>query len=361
MKKEKIKKILNFVLIFGTLAIVLLVGFRGEDFADALKALQSLSPVWVALCLAAYAVNVMCDACATWYFLRRQGYDIGPLYALHVTIVGTYYSCITPGATGGQPMQLLNLNRAGVPMGLGTSALTVKFMCFQAMLTVLSTVLWATHFRYVQEQISGNMWILIIGYVYNLVVVGLTLSMGTSRRLVKLLLNLIIGIGTKLRLVKDPDGTRERWHAAGEVFHTSFTLLLKRPGDLLVQLFIGGMQLMAQMTIIYLLFHAFGLSGHSYFQITTLGILQYVSAAYTPLPGASGAQEGVFALYFSQVFPDGVRVVALLLWRFFTYYIWLIIGAVVTVWRGIHPLNRKARILSERLTPDAVGTETQTD
>lgn len=69
----------------------------------------------------------------------------------------------------------------------------------------------------------------------------------------------------------------------------------------------------------------------------TLGIMQYISAAYTPLPGASGAQEGVFALYFGLLFPDGIRFIALLLWRFFTFYITLILGALLSLFRGLKP------------------------
>ena len=73
-----------------------------------------------------------------------------------------------------------------------------------------------------------------------------------------------------------------------------------------------------------------------------MAMLLYVSAAYTPLPGASGAQEGVFALYFANIFPSGIRFMALLLWRFFTYYISLIIGAIVTIVKGFHPDKQKA-------------------
>ena len=92
-----------------------------------------------------------------------------------------------------------------------------------------------------------------------------------------------------------------------------------------------GLQLLSLMAVIPFVYHAFSLTGASYGQLTTLGIMLYTSAAYTPLPGASGAQEGVFALYFAQIIPDGIRVMALLLWRFFTYSLSLIVGAVVTV------------------------------
>ena len=51
-----------------------------------------------------------------------------------------------------------------------------------------------------------------------------------------------------------------------------------------------------------------------------------MSASYTPLPGASGAQEGGFVVYFGKIFLNGTIGMALLTWRFFTFYIFLSVG-----------------------------------
>ena len=60
----------------------------------------------------------------------------------------------------------------------------------------------------------------------------------------------------------------------------------------------------------------------------TLSSLLFVSASYTPLPGASGAQEGGFLYYFRNIFSGGTVGLALLTWRFFTYYITLFVGVI---------------------------------
>ena len=332
--KSRTRRILNHLLILVPLVVVLLISFSGEDFAQSLQSLRSMSPRWIALCLLVYAAWVVCDAVAVWFFLRRQGYHIGLRYALFVSIAGTYYSNITPGATGGQPMQVYYLKKRNVPVGIGTSAVTVKFFCFQFMLSVICTVLWAMNIGFVREATGGNRWILITGYVYNLVSVGLVLLVAVNMRLVRFLMNLVIRIGTRLRLIKHPDIIRVKWEDVLATFHDSVMMMRRRPLDFVVQLLIGGLQLIIHMLVIVCVYKAFGLSGVTAPQLVTLGVCLYISAAYTPLPGASGAQEGVFALYFSSVFPVDVRPMALLLWRFFTYYISLIVGGVVTVGKG---------------------------
>ena len=129
--KPRTKKLLNFAFIFGTLAIVLLLGVNGQEMSGAMEALRSIGPEWIVLCVLAWAAYLCIDAASVYFFLRRQGYHITVRYALFVSISGIYYSNITPGATGGQPMQVYYLKKRGIPIGIGTSALTVKFFSFQ--------------------------------------------------------------------------------------------------------------------------------------------------------------------------------------------------------------------------------------
>lgn len=333
--KPGMRRILNLILIFGTLAVVLLVGFRGSDFGEAVDALKSVPMNWLMLCLLAYFGYVATDALAVHFFLRRQGCRITVLYALYVAIAGMYYSNITPGATGGQPLQVYYLKKRNVPIGLSTSALLVKLFCFQFMLLVLGSAFWIGHAEFIADNLGKNQWILIVGFVYNAVVVAFLLMVAINRRLVHFLMMLVLKLGTKLHICKNPEQTKIKWEDVLETYHSSIMMLMHRPLDLLVQMLIGGAQLMILMLVIYFLYQGFGLSGATYTQLTAMGIMLYTSASYTPLPGASGAQEGMFAIYFAAIFPDGVRVMALLLWRFFTYYLSLIVGAVATVGFGL--------------------------
>lgn len=86
-------------------------------------------------------------------------------------------------------------------------------------------------------------------------------------------------------------------------------------------------------------YHAFGLSEVSSMELITMGVLLYIGASYTPLPGASGAQEGGFAVLFKGIFPDARLFVALLIWRFSTYYLNVIVGAVVATVSSIRGIK----------------------
>jgi glycosyltransferase 2 family protein len=108
------------------------------------------------------------------------------------------------------------------------------------------------------------------------------------------------------------------------------------------------------MTIPISVYHAFGLSGVHWYQLLAMAFLLFTSASYTPLPGASGAQEGGFLIYFAGAFTKGTIGLALLVWRFFSYYLFLLIGAALTIVGSIrgHKADKEKSAQSE---PEAVN------
>lgn len=333
--KQRLSQIINFVLIFGTLAVVLVIGFQSQDVGASIAALRSMGFVWIVLAIGSYLLFGAADAFSLWHFLRLRGCRVSFWHMLFVANAGLYYSNITPGASGGQPMQIYYLHKEGVPLGLASSALVVRFFSFQAMLSIISTALWIGYSDFIGQQLGGHIWIFIVGYVYNLVLVLGLVLVAMNKKIVRFFISLFIRAGVKLRIVKSEAASRQKWEDALTSFHDSIIMLRDHPSELLVQLVIGAVQLMALMTVLYFVYLGLGLRGADYGQLMALDVVQYVSAAYIPTPGASGAQEVAFSMYFGNLFTDGTSFAGLILWRFFTYYLSLIIGAVITVLYGV--------------------------
>lgn len=55
----------------------------------------------------------------------------------------------------------------------------------------------------------------------------------------------------------------------------------------------------------------------------------YMITAFVPIPGASGGSEGVYFMLFSPVLGEIGTPTTLLIWRFVTYYLGLILGGLV--------------------------------
>ncbi len=340
-----LKKWISYGILVLTLVIVLVTGLRDQDLDELTSVLYSIGLDSLLYCVLAWFGYILMDALGIRLFLKSRGYRISLIYAVFVSLSGAFYSNVTPGATGGQPMQVYYMTRRSVPAGVGTSMVTVQFFCFQTMLAVFGTVFGILFYREIAIQLNGKMWMLYFGYCYNLIVVTGTFLMAANKKVVLKLIDWIVALLKKLRWTKDPAALKEKGYIHVEHFHQCIQSLRRSPGTLFIMLLYGGLRVLALMAVVPLVYRALLLQGSSALLLVSLAIMLYLTAAWTPLPGASGAQEIGFNLFFSGHFQDEKLFMGLLLWRFFTYYISILLGAVIVTGVTVHEnhwKNRKA-------------------
>ena len=326
--KSRTKMLLNYALILGTLLIVIIIGIRGQEFDHLGEVLHAIHPLSLVPCLLLWAFYITMDGMSFRHYLRLHGHRISLRSAIFICIAGQYYSNVTPGASGGQPMQVYYMRKRGIPVGIGSSAVIVQFFCFQLMLAIVSSILWYVYRDFIAARLGSSLWMLVIGYIVNLFGVVISALMALHRGLVRGMGRLGVRIGAKLHLTKDPEAALAKWTEHTEAFHDSIFFLIRRPASFAWLLLLNLARLFAHTFAVVLVYRALHLQGTSWLALGTLAMMLHMTAAYVPLPGSSGAQEGGFGLYFGGIFPEGTLFVAMLLWRFFTYYIFLLVGAV---------------------------------
>jgi len=332
--KQTVKQILNALLIAGTFAMVLYFAFQSGDITKTGEALRSVNPWWLLGGLGCFTLYVLFEGGILQLYFRLQGARVRLGDSMRCGLIGMYYSAITPAATGGQPMQIFSMKKKGVSPGLTSSALAVKFFCWQCALLLSGAVAWALNARLVADTLQQGIWMLRLGYVMNGIAVAGIILLAVSRNMVRAVIIFLVNLAHKLRLVKDRERTSSRWDAALQEFHASVDLMTRRPMWFLTLFLLSVVQVLAYLSATYFVYRGFGLSGVSYAHILTIQLSLYIAASFTPLPGASGAQEGGFYLFFRGIFPEAVILPALLVWRFLTYYLSIIVGFVAVVTDG---------------------------
>ena len=322
----KVKKILSALFILLSVSAVLIIAFSNPEMGNAWEAISRLDILWVGGLLLCWAVYVLFEAMGTWACLRSRGYGISLPRVVGTGLIGMYYSDITPSAAGGQPMQVNSLRKAGIPVEYGTLALTVRFVMNQFMVCAIGLGLFLANRGFVYAQLGGAIWAARIGWLINFASVPLVLLAAFRRKWIQKLAERLIRFGARIRLVRDPEGATARITEMLDTYHEALTEMAHRPKEIFTQMVCSGISILGLTGSVVFAYYAFGQSGTPWPQVLTLSCLLFVSASYTPLPGASGAQEGGFLLYFKGIFRDGTIGLALLIWRFFTYYLFLIAG-----------------------------------
>ena len=86
-------------------------------------------------------------------------------------------------------------------------------------------------------------------------------------------------------------------------------------------------QLILTLLIPVCVFLAFGTPGSATAALIGKAQLVTMVMVVVPLPGAAGGAEGSFLTLFHDYFAPNILLIAMLFWRLFTYYGYVIIGA----------------------------------
>ncbi len=320
-------------LVVLSIVIVVWIAFSNSELEDAWGALNSLDPLWALGIFGCWFAYMFFDALSGWIYLRREGFRLSLGRSVIACLIGFYYSNVTPSSAGGQPMQVNSLRRAGIPVGYGTMTATIRFVCNQFAVSVLTLALWIWNRDFVFQQLGDAVWLARIGWVINSAGVPLCLMAVFRRSLIQKIANGLIHLGARMRLVKNEEAVIATTSNVLDTYHAALRNIAQKPGQILVQLLCSCLSLLGLMGSVIFVYHAFRLSGTPWNHLLTISFLLFVSASYTPLPGASGAQEGGFLLYYRGIFPNEKNEIglALLVWRFFTYYMFLIVGVFVVI------------------------------
>lgn len=332
ISKRARSNLLNALVILITLGLVLYLSASNGDLGNAWEYMMKADLFWIGMALCSWLIFTIFEALGLHLFLLQQKVKVKFSSSVLVGMIGSFYSSVTPAATGGQPMQVFAYKKRGVPTGFSTSGLAVKFFTFQTSLLAMGGLLWALNSKAIAELGPGMRVLATTGFIVNGFTVLLVLLLAINRNIVRWLVKGCIKVGKFIRLVRNESKLTAKADAAMEDFHASVHMLTHHPLKLLGLLCISCLNVLGLMSISYCIYRAMGLNEYSYFDILTRQFLLYISVSFTPLPGASGAQELGFSNgFFKGVFPAEMDVGPMLLWRFFTYYFTLITGFITVL------------------------------
>ena len=194
---------LGLVIVIGMLAVMLLIVFQNNDWQTILNTLKALNPWWLAGAVACWVGNLFFDGLGFYHYLHRRGYPVSRGYAFYTALMGAFYSGLTPGSSGGQPMQVYYLKKRQVPVSVSTSVISIKFILGQLSTVILVPILWIVNHDYVNAQLGGVKWLILIGWLAHLAGVVLTLLITFCRPMIQRPADWVVRTGGNMRLIRD--------------------------------------------------------------------------------------------------------------------------------------------------------------
>ncbi len=278
--------------------------------------------------------------------------------SIKTMFLGKYYDGVTPLGTGGQPFQIYYLHKKKIPAGAATAIPLVKYIVGTVVFCMMAIVLMSISPRFftAQDNQTVTLSVRIIAWIsmaVNLVVPLIMLIVSCFPRFGKKMIVWIVKLLSKLHIVKHRYAVTKKYvYEIGE-YRNSVKFLIKRWWKLIPLVIVSILAELAHLIIPFFVVVAIApdvtASWDLLLHIMCLGIISFYAASLIPTPGNTGASEVSSSIVFLSVAGLGNYLGwTILVWRFSTYYIFILSGIGINIFEIIRSSVR-ARRAAKRL------------
>lgn len=324
---KKLKNLINYAIIIVVFVFFLVYMLVTEGVENIVNAFANLNYGWILVCLLCMLIYWLCECQVLAMFIKRLDRRHRFATIARVTMIGQLFNCITPFASGGQPIQAYYLCKEKMPLSKALTALISKFIIYQSVLTLFSIAVIILRYQYFIENVSGFLSLAIIGFIINTLVIFFLLAVGYFKSFVIRLMNWLIWFLHKLHVLKKPEETKEKWGREIASFNENMAFIRTNVPLVLKTALLTLGQLFVYFAIPF--FVGLALRDYSNLDLVNMICAQafvLMVSSFVPLPGAAGAAEGSFFMFFSAFLQPSNIAYAILIWRFFVFYLPILVG-----------------------------------
>ena len=264
-----------------------------------------------------------------------------------LTNVEYFFAQITPGASGGQPIQMVYMTRLGIDVLVGALACMMIAVLYK--MAFLLIFLCALIFRpeIVISSVSTVPILFTFGILFQLASISFLLTCILRPALASSMVNGLISFAAKLRIVKNPEKTKEKVQDSIKRYRKGSEFLKSHKLVVLRMLVYAVIQRLAYYSVTFCVAKALGIQHVDWFSVITVQAILSLSVDALPIPGAAGANELVFVNLQKRLFVSELMGAGLLLNRGITYYFLLICCCFFTILANIFAKKKQNAVAEE--------------
>lgn len=336
------KSLLNILLLTALISLTLYFLLREVDLEQLYQKILSLNPLYVGLAFLATLLFIVCESRVVHMLLAALGEKTSSWKTVISSCIGFYFSSITPSSSGGQPMQIYYFSKKGMNLSIASLGIMMMIALYQFTLVFYAGIAMLLNLSYLGSLSTVMHALILLGFVVNLVMMAVVLLAMFSHKAIYSLLAWCVRLLGKLRIVKDPEASRVKLEHQIEVYREGATVFRKNHTVVVKAFLMTFLQQTCLYSVPYFVYRALGLETLTFINIVMLQAILNLAVSFMPLPGAVGATESGFLVFYRSVFPQELLTTAMLVSRGISYYIMLpITGAVVAY--AMFTLGKKKR------------------
>ena len=341
-KQDSIQKIFKRIFIY-VLIFVLLIGvtfflvFKDQDLGEALRVYNNARFGFVALGLVLMLGYFAIEAWNIYSILKSFGEKINYWQAYKFTLIGFFFCSVTPGASGGQPLEIYYMSKEEISTAHATLALLIQICGIQISVLFLGIIGLLVSLGRMETSI---IWLTVIGLIINGVALAALLIGIFSKKITKKFVDFFIYV-LKFFNYKKIEEKQESINKSLEQYGEGAKYIKIHQKEFWICVARSFGQMVLYFLIPFCVYKALGLHGTSFLQLFFLQAVLFMATSGLPLPGAIGASEAAFLSLYGLAFGEEMLGGAVLLNRSISFYWFVFITMFVVFINIIKTRSRK--------------------
>lgn len=331
MKKENWKKILNAVFVVSIFFLTTVAVFQGEDFREVLHFLTTAEPRFVLPSILFVILFILGESVVICYLFRTLGIKTGFLRCCLYSFIGFFYSCVTPSASGGQPMQVIAMRKDKIPVASSTVVLAIVTITYKLVLVFSGFLVLLIRPEGVMRYLEPVETIMYIGLALNIVCICILLNLVFYPKSIRGFAEWGLALWNRIRPSKHPEKQKARLEALLGQYTGTAEYFKTHKHVILHVILITFVQRYILFFITWFTYCAFELSGESMPVIVTLQAMISVASDMLPLPGGMGVSENLFLVIFEPIFGENLVLPGMVISRGISYYSQMLLSGIMTL------------------------------
>lgn len=327
MKKDRKKVFKNLFIFLLIIIITFYIIFKDQDFSNLKDILMNIDIKYFIIAVISMFLYFVCDTINIGRNLKKFGEKSTPIRNLKYSLIGFFFSSVTPAASGGQPMQIYYMKRDNISVANSTLTFLVNLSCMQVVTISLAII---SLFFNVGNMNGVLISCFIIGILLNLSALALLIISICSKRMTNGIIKFAIKV-MKFFRIRNIESKKERIEKELRKYQDSAVFIKTSKSIIIKDLLTTYVQFLLYYSTTYWVYCAFGLSKYNILQIISLQAILFATVSGIPSPGAVGVSEGGFLELFKNVYTKEQIGSAMLLNRGVNFYLFVIISAIVVM------------------------------
>jgi len=332
-KKSKLLSLLFLLINIVAIVVTVIISASNEEGMVSITDMIEVANLWYFLgALLAFAMLMGFETLRYYILIWKSTRHSRPFLSYKVAATGKYFDNITPLSTGGQPMQIYYLSKRGIKASTASTMPFAVYIFNQLLAVVVSTLV-----IIFSKKIAGGLdpaifTAAVIGIVLNFLIMIFVFTLSFSKKVGPVVTIWILKLLHKMRIVKDYTALFRKVMRFVNEYQKTFRYFVANAWNFILMsastLGVIATRYLIPAFVVLMFTPQIDMNFFEiYASVFIWCVLIESVLCYIPWPGAGGIAEVTYVTMFAYFsLSAGTTVWAMLIYRLFQYYAYLIQG-----------------------------------